>query len=110
MKVFASGSLSRRFPVGSGGVTISRNQLYPIFLFLVLVFIISIFFVWSRTELVRLEYEISRMEKKLRELKQDERCMLLEVASLRSPQRIEEVARNDLGLVRSRTEQIIIVK
>jgi cell division protein FtsL len=91
-------------------MTISRQQLYPIFLFLVLVFLISIFFVWSRTELVRLEYDISRMEKQLRDLKQDERCMQLEAASLRSPQRVEEVARNDLGMIRAKTEQIIIVK
>jgi len=50
------------------------------------------------------------MEKQLRDLKQDERCMQLEAASLRSPQRIEEVARNDLGMIRAKTEQIIIVK
>jgi cell division protein FtsL len=92
------------------GLAISRQHLFPIFLFLALVFIISIFYVWSRTELVRLEYEISRMERKLRDLKQDERCMQLEIASLRSPQRIEEVARNDLGMVRSKPEQLIIIK
>jgi len=110
MKVSTSESLTRRFSAGGTGLTLSRHHLYPIFLFLVLVFIISVFFVWSRTELVRLEYEISRMETRLRDLKQDERCMRLEVASLRSPQRIEEVARNDLVMVRAKTEQIVIVK
>ncbi len=110
MKVTASESLTRRFPSPGVGMTLPLRHLCPIFLFLVVVFIISIFYVWSRTELVRLEYEISRMERKMRNLKQDERCMQLEVASLRSPQRIEEVARNDLGMVRAKTEQIIIVK
>lgn len=110
MKGSASESLSRRLPAGRAGIAIPRGRFGPILLFLVLVFVISLFFVWSRTELVRLRYEISRMEKRLRSLQQEERCMLLEAATLRSPQRIEEVARNDLGMFRPQPEQYIVVK
>jgi len=110
MKSTMSDVISRRLAPGNQGAVFRRAFLLPSFLFISLVFIISVFFVWSRVELVNLEYDISSMERKLRTLKQEERCLRLEVASLRSPSRIEQVARNDLGMKLPSPEQTVVVK
>jgi cell division protein FtsL len=110
MKSTTSETIIRRPISGQQGAAFRRAFLYPSFLFIFLVFVISVFFVWSRVELVHLEYDISSMEGKLRTLKQEQRCLRLEVASLRSPSRIEQVARNDLGMHMPNPEQILVVK
>lgn len=110
MKSTMSDVIFRRLAPGNQGAAFRRAFLLPSFLFISLVFIISVFFVWSRVELVNLEYDISSMERKLRTLKQEERCLRLEVASLRSPSRIEQVARNDLGMKLPSPEQTVVVK
>jgi len=110
MKSTMSDTIFRRFVSGNQGTNFRRALLFPSFLFISLVFVISVFFVWSRVELVNLEYNISSMERKLRALKQEERCLRLEVASLRSPSRIEQVARNDLGMRLPSPEQTVVVK
>ena len=110
MKSTMSDVIFRRLAPGNQGAVFRRAFLLPSFLFISLVFIISVFFVWSRVELVNLEYDISSMERKLRTLKQEERCLRLEVASLRSPSRIEQVARNDLGMKLPSPEQTVVVK
>ena len=102
-------SLSRKLSV-PWQISFSFQSICPITVFLAVAFAISIFFVWSRTEMVRLEYQISRMERQVRDLRQEEQRMRLEVASLRSPQRIEAVASNDLGMSRPKPGQIVIVR
>jgi cell division protein FtsL len=102
-------SLSRKFSV-PWQISFSFQSICPITVFLAAAFAIAIFFVWSRTEMVRLEYQISRMERQVRDLRQEEQRMRLEVASLRSPQRIEAVASNDLGMSRPKPGQIVIVR
>ena len=56
-----------------------------------------------------LEYEISQMESRLRDLQQDTSNLRLEAASLSSPERIERVARKELNLRLPSPEQVITV-
>ena len=76
---------------------------------LALMLAVSLFFVWSRVQVTSLDYEISQLESSLRGLRQETSNLRLEAASLRSPERIERVARKELNLRLPSAEQVITV-
>lgn len=91
------------------GFTLQRPRLLPLLAFVTIVLAVSLFFVWSRLQVVHLEYDISSIEAQLRVVNQESQRLRLEAASLRSPGRIEMVARNELGLRLPAPEQVITV-
>jgi cell division protein FtsL len=91
------------------GFTLRRPNLVPVFAFISLLLMVSLFFVWSRVQVTSLEYEMSQLESSLRSLRQDATNLSLEAASLRSPERIERVARKELNLRLPSSEQVITV-
>lgn len=92
------------------GFTLHRPQQLPMFVFLGLVLVISLFIVWSRLQVVNLDYDISRLEGELRTLRQQSRQLHLETASLSRPDRIEALARRDLKLRFPTVQQVISVR
>jgi cell division protein FtsL len=91
------------------GFSLSRPRLLPHLFFIALLLLVSLFFVWSRLQLVHLEYEISAQETRLRSLQQETRALSLEVATLNSPARVEQIARRELGLRAPTPEQVVII-
>jgi cell division protein FtsL len=59
---------------------------------------VGFFYVWTRMQLVQIGYEISSLENKNNDLKKRKRELLLEIASLQSPQELEKKA-GKIGLV-----------
>jgi cell division protein FtsL len=74
-----------------------------------MVFSGSLFYVWSRLEAVNLSYEISRQARLRKKLIQLNERLTLEVATLKSPDRIGKIAREDLGMVVSRKGQTKVI-
>lgn len=93
-----------------GGLALHRPNLMHSFIFIAILLAVSLFFVWSRLQVVHLEYGISSLESRIRDLNQETRRLKLEAASLRNPVRLEQVAKSDLGLRLPTPDQIIIVK
>lgn len=91
------------------GFSLRRPNLIPVLGFIALLLMVSLFFVWSRVQVTSLEYEMSQLEGKLRDLRQDATNLTLEAASLSSPERIERVARKELSLRLPSSEQVITV-
>ncbi len=91
------------------GLSLSRPRLLPLFVYLALVLGVSLFFVWSRIAIVNLEYDISRLGSRLRAVEHENKSLRLEAAHLRSPGRLEKVARNQLGLRPPSVDQVVIV-
>ena len=60
---------------------------------------VGLFYVWTRMQLVQIGYEIAALEKENKALKKRKEELLLEVASLQSPQELEKKARKQAGLV-----------
>ncbi|NIQ94916.1 MAG: cell division protein FtsL [Desulfuromonadales bacterium] len=79
-------------------------------MFILLLAMIALFFVWSRIQVINFEYDISRLEGELRDQRQQHQQLRLESASLRSPSRIERIARQKLGLRIPSAQQVIMVK
>jgi len=67
----------------------------------VLVFM-TLFYLWQRTELLKVSYRLREMMQQQTELREEKSTLLLEFSRLRSPDRIEEIALQELGLVRSK--------
>lgn len=98
----------RSFPKVNG-FALKRPNLLPVLGFIALLSAVSLFFVWSRVGVTSLEYEISNLESVLRTARHETSQLRLEAASLRSPERIEKVARTKLGLRLPVPEQVITV-
>ena len=63
-----------------------------------------------RYRVIRAGYELSERGTELRTLEQQNRKLRLELSLLRSPERIERLARDKLGLVRPDPEHIRVVR
>lgn len=69
----------------------------------------SLFYVWQHIQVVRLGYEIERLKAERAALAQREQELILEVAQLKSLKRVEEIARDRLGLTTPRPGQVVII-
>ena len=96
-----------------GGVELATNRL-DIFkflmIFMILLMIVSVFHVWSRFKLVDLNLQISEASRTLKETEQEQKRLKLESASLRTPVRIETIAKNELGMALPTGQQVVLVK
>jgi cell division protein FtsL len=99
----------QRTVIKISGFVVDRPRLTPVFIAIVLVAVLSLVFVWSRLQAINLEYDISRIESQIRADKEDIKGLSLEVAHLGSHQRIESLARQELGLRLPTPGQIIRV-
>lgn len=91
------------------GFSLHRPRLLPMFAFIVLLTAVSLFFVWCRVHATSLDYDISRLESAVRSARQETTELRLEVATLGTPQRLEQVATRDLGLRLPVAKQVVTV-
>ena len=66
----------------------------------------TLFYVWTRHQVTTWGYKISEAADRQNALRQANRELRLETASLRSPRRVEKIARKELGLDFARPGQI----
>lgn len=66
--------------------------------------------VWLRNEVLESGYRTHALELRLEDLRDRARRLELEVAYLSGPQRVEEAARRDLGLIQPQTDQIVFAE
>ena len=91
------------------GFALHRPRLLPMLGFIALLCALSLFFVWCRVQATSLDYEISSLESEVRRANQETVALRLEVATLGTPQRLEQVAIRDLGLRFPVPEQVVTV-
>ena len=77
---------------------------------IIIALLFILFYLWSRLIVISLGYEIAKTNKERVELMADNKRLKLEILSLKSPQRIEALALDRLGLVYPKGEQVIIIK
>jgi cell division protein FtsL len=70
----------------------------------------ALFSVWAHHQVISLGYEISKANQEEQELLQTSKKLRLEVAALKSPNRIQGTAMRDLGFASPQKEQLIIVR
>jgi len=95
--------------VGSAPI-IHRAMLTPLIGVILSLVLISVFFVWSRQQVLNLQYDIASIESSVRSARQEATRLQVEVAMLRQPLRIEKIAREELGLVMPDPRRIIVIR
>ena len=84
---------------------------YSVFLFVAFVLmLVAITYVWSHIQMTRLEYHIAEGMTNKELLLEEQRKLRLEYATLKSPQRIEAIAKNSLNLSYPDRDQVIMIK
>jgi cell division protein FtsL len=70
----------------------------------------SLFYVWSRIQVIQLGYEISNALKVERTLTEENKKLRVEIATLKSYARIEKVAVEELRMAKPKPEQVIVIR
>ena len=65
------------------------------------------FYVWYQTESVKLGLDIGRAEDRIRELEKSIEALKLRRAALLDPARVEKIAREALGLVDPKDDEVV---
>jgi cell division protein FtsL len=94
----------------AGPKRIKLNRLF-LFAFLML-FLVggSLFYVWSRIQVIRLGYEISSALKEEKTLTEVNKRLRLEIATLKSYARIEKFAVEELRMAKPKPEQVVVIR
>ena len=88
-----------------------RWDLFPyLMVVMVLLTLVSIFHVWSRVKVIDMSLQIADINRDIREQEQEHNRLKLEVASLKTPARIEALAKGELGMALPTEQQVVIVK
>jgi len=81
-----------------------------IWIFFMALFIIELlFYTWSRVQFIQLGYELSTAAGKQNDLLLLRNNLKIEIAHLKSPKRITEIAKKQLGLTLPKPNQLIII-
>ncbi len=98
---------------GDSKVRPKRIKLNLLILFTLLMFFLiggSLFYVWSRIQVIQLGYEISNAMKEERTLTEANKKLRLEIATLKSYSRIEKLALEELKMAKPKPEQVIVIR
>ena len=78
--------------------------------FIMTVFILELFFyTWCRVQNIRCGYEISNEMTHQKKLMAYQNNLKIEMARLKSPERITQIAKQQLGLITPTSKQLIII-
>ena len=103
-------SIGREQETSSQAQGVNRN-LVLVALTVALVFVgCSLFYVWAHHQVISLGYEISQASQEEQDLLKESKKLRLELAALKSPKRIENMALKDLGFINPQKEHLIIVR
>lgn len=98
-------------PFSTTEFTTNRMEIFKfLMVFMMLLMIVSVFHVWSRYRLMDLNLQISETSHLLKAAEQEQKRLKLEAASLKTPARIESIAKNELGMGLPTEQQVIQVK
>ena len=95
----------------SGKRNLSKPRLLLFFTLLLLILMGgSLFYVWSRIQVIQLGYEISNALKEGRGLTEASKKLRIEIAALKSYDRIERIATEELGMAKPKPDQVIVIR
>lgn len=79
------------------------------FLYILVIFCAFLFYVWQHIQVIKVGYRINKFQAQLEELKNKNRYLRVQANQLKSLDRIEKIAREELKMVRpSKDDKLII--
>jgi len=90
---------------------IQRRRAIGLWIFIMGFFITQLLVsAWSRVQCIRIGYDISAETEKQKALYDVQKNLRIELERLKSPQRIEKIAREHLGLFSPAPDQIVTIR
>ncbi len=71
--------------------------------------VILLFYVWQSVQSVKMNYQISRLEKEIQFFKNNNKYLNVRLDELTALSRVEKIARKKLGLIYPRENDIIVI-
>jgi cell division protein FtsL len=71
---------------------------------------VALLYVWSHIHMTELEYQVARELSSREQITEEQTKLKIELATLKSPQRIETIAREKLQMTYPEREQVIMLK
>ncbi len=71
---------------------------------------VALTYVWSHIHMTELEYQIAREITRKEQFVEEQKRLKVELATLKSPQRIETIAREKLQMIYPERKQVILLK
>jgi cell division protein FtsL len=71
---------------------------------------VALLYVWCHIHMTELEYQVAQELSSREQLAEEQAKLKLELATLKSPQRIETIAREKLQMTYPEREQVILLK
>lgn len=103
-------SAVRHQPVALKTATARRKHIKHLSSLFAIGVVFALIFVWVRIQVIQLGYEVSKLRKETRDLIEQKNLLRSEVEALKSPTRIEAIAREKFGMRLPRGDEIVIVK
>jgi len=76
----------------------------------VILMVIGMGFVWCHVNSTKINYRIAQEMQRRDQLREETKRLKIEIATLKSPQRIETIARNELDMNYPAKEQVIFLR
>lgn len=76
----------------------------------ILIILLAFLYAWTHIDIINRGYEIEELSAKKKELEIINKKLTIEIATLTSLDRIEKKAKNELGMFKPESGQVIIVK
>ncbi len=84
-------------------------QIFLIFFGILILFTILLLRVWLPSKAIAIAYEIERLAQEKESLEEENTMLSLEIAKLKTPERIERIAINELNMVRSSEIEVEVI-
>jgi cell division protein FtsL len=102
--------LLRKQGVGARQVAVQNKFVKRWAVWIILLTVLALFYVWSRVKVVEMGYELSGLNSSVAELSKQIGALEADIARLKSPKRLEEVAKTELGMQTPTAEQTVLVQ
>jgi cell division protein FtsL len=103
-------SAVRRQPIARKKAAAGRRYIRQAMSLAAVILIVALFLVWARIQVIQLGYEVSRIRKNTRDLAQQRDLLEAEVASLKSPKRLSEIASQVFGMRLPMGDEVVILR
>lgn len=102
-------SAVRHQPVADKPAAVRRRHIRHVSLLVAVGVIFALLFVWIRIQVIQLGYEVSRIRKETRDLREQKSRLEAEVESLKDPSRLAAIAQERFGMRLPQSDEIVIV-
>ena len=103
----AAGVEAKNYGLNTGIELRTLWELFKIVLPLVSIACVLSFYVWVRAEGIRMGYERQRIGQEMTELRQSKQRLIVQEQTLQDPRLMDSMARNSLGMIVLRANQVI---